>query len=95
MTRQGLQPVLLVVSIGILGSGCVSQTPRLDQQFGSAVAAARTAQTLNPAPITADNAFQADGQSSAAAVEEYYKSFQAPQQVTGSGYSIGISAGGG
>ena len=71
-------------------SGCASNTPALDSQFGMAVAEARKAQILNPKAPHTLAIVGMDGQAGKSAYESYQKSYKAPEPQTGA-LSIGVA----
>jgi hypothetical protein len=70
-------------------AGCVSQSPHLDQQFGSAVQDAARQQVLNPATPTTPLISGMDGKAAKSAYDNYQKSYKDPQPQTGA-LSIGV-----
>jgi len=71
---------LLIGALSLLAiSACATPTPQLDQQFGTAVNAAKAQQTLNPdASRNRDPVAGIDGTPAVNAVDEYHNSFKAP-----------------
>lgn len=91
-----LSPIKLVLSMLMVAglTGCVNQTPKLDDNFGNAVNAAKAAQTLNPdAALSAAPPDGVSGQAADAAVDRYHKSFQTPPLTTNV-FTIGVGSGG-
>ncbi|ARO86320.1 tRNA dimethylallyltransferase [Nitrosospira lacus] len=76
---------LPVILIAILTTACVPITPRLDAQFGSSVAIARTQQTANPEPSRKDPVQGIDGQAGDAALDNYRESFVNPRPALSGG----------
>jgi hypothetical protein len=73
-------------------SGCVSETPLLNQHFGDAVNAAKAQQTIHPEASQNKNPVAGlDGQAAKGAVDLYQKSFVQPP-VTSSTMNIGTSS---
>jgi hypothetical protein len=70
--------------------GCASLTPSLDSQFGAAVAAARQAQIIYPAPPTTLAVNGIDGKAGKSAYDAYQQSFKTPEPQTGA-LAIGVS----
>ncbi|SHG50467.1 hypothetical protein [Massilia sp. CF038] len=73
----------------LLLAGCASQTPNLDQQFGSAVHSLNQQQVLNPAAPVSPLVTGIDGKAAKSAYDNYQKSFKDPQPQTGA-LSIGV-----
>ena len=88
MTRT-LSRAAALLALALL-SGCASNTPALDSQFGVAVAEARKAQILNPKAPHTLAIVGMDGQAGKSAYESYQKSYKAPEPQTGA-LSIGVA----
>ncbi len=74
---------------------CVAPAPKLDDNFGNAVNAAKAAQIINPdASLNTDPAAGLDGQAADATMNRYHRSFVAPQPPTNV-FNIGVSGGAG
>lgn len=81
-------PALLLLAIL---SGCVSNTPRLDRQFGTSVKAAARQQVLNPNAAANPNAVAGmDGQAAKSAYANYQESFKDPKPQAGA-LTIGVA----
>lgn len=59
-------------------SGCVSNTPALDRQFGQAQQQALRQQILNPAAPASRSVAGVDGEAARSAQQNYQKSFREP-----------------
>jgi hypothetical protein len=92
-----LTPFKLVLSMLITAGlvGCVNPTPKLDDNFGKAVNAAKAQQIMNPdaslntAPVTG-----VDGKAADAAMNRYHRSFVQPA-ITPNVFTIGVGTGSG
>lgn len=90
-------PIKLVLSTLMVAglAGCVNQTPKLDDNFGNAVNAAKAAQIINPdASLNTDPVAGVDGQAADGAMNRYHRSFVQPT-VTPNVFTIGVGTGGG
>lgn len=81
--------LLAALCAAALLAGCATQTPHLDEQFGSAVQAAARQQVLNPATPTTPLITGLDGKAAKSAYDNYQKSYKDPQPQTGA-LSIGV-----
>lgn len=74
-----MKTLLITTFAMLLTGGCVSPTPRYDQEFGMALESAKRAQTLHPeASRNSDPVAGIDGKSANAAMDEYNNSFRTP-----------------
>ncbi len=83
-----INSTLLTLGALMMMAGCASKTPAFDRQFGSAVLAARQAQTINPTP-SPHSVAGVDGKAGKSAYDAYQKSYKEPQPQTGA-LSIGV-----
>lgn len=94
MTLTSGVSVRWVLGALLLGglSGCVSQAPIVDGQFGAAVVAARAQQTLNPdaaqRPVGVSGL---DGRSAKLGLDRYHDTFKAPPP-SANVFNIGVGA---
>ncbi len=85
--------LILSVLLATVAVGCATTTPKLDENFGQAVNAAKAQQTLNPdASQNTDPVAGVDGQAANSAVDRYHRSFERPQ-TTGNTFTIGVGTG--
>jgi len=101
-----IKPVSLKLILSVLLAsvtvGCATPSPKLDDNFGNAVNAAKAAQIINPdASQNTDPVAGIDGQAADATMSRYHRSFVAPQPPTNvfnigviSGANSGMSSGG-
>jgi len=72
---------------------CVAPAPKLDDNFGNAVNAAKAAQIINPdASLNTDPAAGVDGQAADATMNRYHRSFVQPA-ITPNVFNIGVGSG--
>ncbi len=91
-----ISPVKLVLSMLMAAglSGCVSQSPKLDDNFGNAVNAAKAQQIINPdAGLAAVPPDGIGGQPANSSIDRYNRSFQNPP-VNTNVFTIGVGSGG-
>ncbi len=70
---------LLLSTLVVVLSGCVSSTPNLDSRFGEAVNSAKADQIVNPdASQNTDPVAGVDGKAAKAAVDRYHESYKNP-----------------
>lgn len=82
----------MLVALGLVG--CVNQTPKLDDNFGNAVNAAKAQQIINPdAGLAAAPPDGIGGEAANHTIDRYNRSFQAPP-VTTNVFTIGVGTGG-
>lgn len=91
-----LTPFKLVLSMLITAGlvGCVNPTPKLDDNFGKAVNAAKAQQIMNPDASNAAPAVGVDGKAADAAMNRYHRSFVQPAN-TPNVFTIGVGTGSG
>jgi hypothetical protein len=90
-----LTPFKLVLSMLVAAGlvGCVNPTPKLDDNFGKAVNAAKAQQIINPdASLNTDPVAGVDGQAADAAMNRYHRSFVQPA-ITPNVFNIGVGTG--
>jgi hypothetical protein len=97
MDTLTIKPVSLKLILSVLLAsvtvGCVTPAPKLDDNFGKAVNAAKAQQIINPdASQNTDPAAGLDGQAADATMNRYHRSFVAPQPPTNV-FNIGVSSG--
>jgi type IV pilus biogenesis protein CpaD/CtpE len=81
----------ILVSIGLVG--CASPAPKLDDNFGKAVNAAKAQQIINPdASLNTDPVAGVDGKAADAAMSRYHRSFVQPV-ATPNVFTIGVGSG--
>jgi type IV pilus biogenesis protein CpaD/CtpE len=81
----------ILVSIGLVG--CASPAPKLDDNFGKAVNAAKAQQIINPdASLNTDPVAGVDGLAADAAMSRYHRSFVQPV-ATPNVFTIGVGTG--
>jgi hypothetical protein len=81
--------------VGGMLTGCASNTPRLDANFGEAVETIKAQQTLNPdAPRNTDPVAGLDGVAANGAMDRYNDSFKQPPAPVNV-FNIGIGSGAG
>ncbi len=90
-----LTPLKLVLStliaVGLVG--CVNPAPKLDDNFGKAVNAAKAQQIVNPdASLNTDPVAGVDGKAADAAMSRYHRSFVQPV-ATPNVFTIGVGSG--
>jgi hypothetical protein len=75
-----LKTLFHCTAAALVAAGCATEpAPRVELHFGTAVNAAKAQQTLNPdASRNTDPVAGIDGAAANHAINEYYKSFQAP-----------------
>lgn len=74
-------------------TGCVSQTPILDAQFGKSVSLINAQQTLNPSASRNTNPVNGlDGVAAKSGYDAYQKSYASPVPPTNA-FTIGIGSG--
>lgn len=82
----------MLVAAGLVG--CVNQTPKLDDNFGNAVNAAKAQQIINPdAGLSAAPPDGIGGQAANSSIDRYNRSFQTPPATTNV-FTIGVGSGG-
>lgn len=90
MKRSICLQTLVPLGAMLMLSGCVSQSPIVEQHFGEAVLAARAQQTFNPdaakAPPTTPGL---DGRAARHALDRYHDSFKTPPPATNV-FNIGV-----
>ncbi len=89
-------PIKLALSMLMTAglAGCVSQSPKLDDNFGNAVNAAKAQQIINPdAGLAAAPPAGIGGQAANSTIDRYNRSFQTPP-VTTNVFTIGVGSGG-
>jgi type IV pilus biogenesis protein CpaD/CtpE len=92
-----LTPYKLVLSMLIAAGlvGCVNPTPKLDDNFGKAVNAAKAQQIINPdASLNTDPVAGVDGKAADGAMNRYHRSFVQPV-ATPNVFNIGVGSGAG
>jgi hypothetical protein len=97
MDTSTIKPVslkwILSVLLATVVTGCATPTPKLDDNFGNAVNAAKAAQIINPdASLNTDPVAGLDGQAADAAMSRYHRSFVQPA-TTPNVFNIGVSSG--
>lgn len=86
--------LLTIVSV-LFMAGCATAAPHLEERFGLAVNTAKAQQTVNPeASRNRDPVAGIDGIAADHAIDEYHKSFLAPEP-TFPVINIGVGGGGG
>ena len=76
---MNLKRPLIAALAFLLGSGCATNTPHFDQEFGMAVNTAKARQTLNPdASRNTDPVTGIGGTPADSTMDEYHNSFKAP-----------------
>jgi hypothetical protein len=87
MNKPDFRLVLALLPIAL--AGCMTPTPHYDEKFGEAVRAAVAQQTINPdASRNTDPVAGLDGKAATQTINNYDKSFAAPE--TGKSLSIDI-----
>ncbi len=82
----------MLVALGLVG--CVNQTPKLDDNFGNAVNAAKAQQIINPdAGLAAAPPDGIGGEAANSTIDRYNRSFQSPPATTNV-FTIGVGSGG-
>ena len=85
--------VLPVLMAAVLAS-CVNQSPKLDDNFGNAVNAAKAQQIINPeAGLAAAPPDGIGGEAANNTIDRYNRSFQTPPATTNV-FTIGVGSGG-
>lgn len=69
---------LCMLAASLAFTGCVSNTPQLDSQFGMAQKLALQQQILNPAAPSSRSVAGVDGDAARSAQQNYQKSFREP-----------------
>jgi len=97
MDTSTIKPVslkwILSVLLATVAAGCATPSPKMDDNFGSAVNAAKAAQIVNPdASLNTDPVAGIDGQAADAAMSRYHRSFVQPAN-TPNVFNIGVSSG--
>ena len=92
-----IKPVSLKLILSFLLASvtvaCAAPSPKLDDNFGKAVNAAKAQQIINPdASQNTDPVAGIDGQAADATMNRYHRSFVAPQPPTNV-FNIGVSSG--
>lgn len=89
-------PIKLALSMMIAAglAGCVSQSPKLDDNFGNAVNAAKAQQIINPdAGLAAAPPDGIGGKAANSTIDRYNRSFETPP-VNTNVFTIGVGSGG-
>jgi len=93
MQNNRVNNVLLLSLLVVALAGCASTTPKLDDNFGYAVNAAKAQQTLNPdASQNTDPVTGMDGKAANSTIDRYEGSFEKPPK-TGNVFTIGVGTG--
>lgn len=82
----------MLIAVGLVG--CVNPTPKLDDNFGNAVNAAKAQQIINPdAGLAAAPPDGIGGEAANNTIDRYNRSFQTPPAATNV-FTIGVGSGG-